>query len=846
MPSIPGLTGTVTPNVYVRVRTLTRATSTPGGLRTLAILGEGMREEVLVDSALGDGRDGFNPTFTANSDGYGRYFRTANTSLIPNRSELFLNGSPLRLLEGAVNSSEFSSFYDARLDPETGKLELQRASLLDQGGEFYLAGSNNTGDGYLDDLVLVDKNAPQETWTIRATSVLRDSYGAPMTGQATFTASGSVSGQLVDEYGQPFVWRSDGAPVSNGVLSFSVHNLPSATAFEIGDRFTVKIASRVLQARDRLEMRYIAEIDLNTPETFINPQKLFEKHGQASEANTLSLGAQMAFENGATSVMALQAKPPLPRRVSEIVLPPVDDVTDEGGASGNDDPDDLIFYISTPGKPDFDSVVKFFVIGTDGTESQIFPNKVSFYDPDITDAFSTYETSGTSTALLDEFMDPSSSGMPFSYTVVSDDNIEQGSTDGTISPIGMGTTAYFDSASAQFSAEDLTDAKQLDFHNTSTANLGRYDITEVVSATRVKLSRGSGSFISENNLRWQLIKEGSDSQRILFTNDLALSAGQGLRISYIDQRDADFFDAGWADALQALETQDVQIVVLLPTQTFSAIQQAGRVHVETMSSVFYKRERVLFTGCQKGLTYDQVIGNALAAPEDIGLMEGIQGDDPEEILDANIEDLADYSVANNFGDTFRVVWFFPDEIIRVIRGTRTSLPGYFMAAAAGGLLAGEPNIAQPLTNKELVGFSILNNKLFTDSQLNVLVAHGICVVQPIIGGGRIIWGKTTTQSGFPEEEEVSIVFIRDYVAKTLRLSFRTFIGQPESFTIIPSLTSKAVGVLNSLVGLGFITAHRNLHVSRNDIDPRQFDISCEVQPNFPVSFIWIDCSIGLF
>jgi len=847
MPNIPGISGYIQPAVVSRVRTLTKAVSIPGGLRILSVQGEGLREEVIIESAKGDGTDGFNPDFTTASDGYGRYFKTSNYPLIENRTSLYLNGSQLRILEETIDSSTFPSEYDARIDPDTGEIEMQRASLVDQGGQYYEAGATNTGDGYLDGITLVDTNAPSETWTIRCTSVLRDSYGAAIRGQATFIASGSVSGQLLDSYGQPYLWRSDGTTTSNSILSFAIYN-PTGTAFETGDRFTIEIASRVLQEGDELEARYIAELDLNDPETFDDPQKLFAKHGSPSTTNTLSLGAQMAYENGAPSVLAIQAKPPLPRRTSDIVLPPRDTITGDPGATGNATEEDLIFAITAPGKPDTDTAVHFFIQNEDGTETQIFPNKVDFYDPDITDWFSAYERNPASTLLMDKFMNPSSSGYSYSYTVVSDLKVEQSSDDGYLTPIGTGQTARF--YSNNISLDSTSVGKILDFSNTATANLGRFTITSITSQNACIVSRVSGTFVREGDLRWQLLpadtSDAAMSQRILFTTDLALARYKGLRVTYIDQRDADFFDAGWADVLEVLETQECQVLVPLPTQTFSAIQQAFRVHVDRMSTTYYKRERVLLTGAQAGLLPANVLGTTLAAVEDIGVLEGIQGDDPEEILDGNIEDLANYGVEHNFGTTFRVVYFYPDEIVRVISGTRTTLPGYYMAAAAGGWLAGEPNIAQPLTFKTLVGFTILNNKVFKQTILDQLGNAGITVVQPVTGGGKVLHGKTTTNSGYPEEEEISIVFIRDHVARTMRESFKAFIGQPEDPTLIPSLTARALGLLNAFVSQNLITKYRNLSIKRDDVEPRQWNIVVEIQPNYPVTWIFIDISVGLF
>lgn len=845
MPNIPGVPGYTQPDVFSRVRTLQRGVSIPGGLRILSIIGEGRREEVIIDSAEGSGQDGFNPTFTAASDGYGRYFRLENYPVVQNRTTLLLNGAPLRLLEENVDGTSFSSEYDARLEIATGKIELQGASIAYQGGSLYLASSANTGDGYLSTPTLSDTNAPGETWTIRCTDVLLDSYGSPIRETANFTARGSVSGQLLDDYGQPYVWKSDGQAVDNGIISFAIYNIAPNQPFAVGDKFTIIIESKVLQAQDSLEARYIASADVEDPKTFTDPNKLFATYGTPSTENTLSLGAQMAFENGATSVLALQAKPPLPRKTSEIVLAPYNSTTGLGGATGDSDPDDLIFYIDTPGKPDGDTDIRFFIQNTDGSEDQIFPNKVAFYDPDITSAFSAYEDTGTDTLLQSEFMDPSQSGLSYSYTVVSDDEIEQSAVDGYITPIGVGSTAQFYSPTAIFDQLDVSQNKTIDIYLTSTANEGRWSITSVVNTNTVVITRTSGSFVTEQNLKWQLLLPGSSSQRILFTSDLALAAQKGLRISYVDTKDVDFFDANWAAAIDVLETQDAQILVPLPTQTFSAIQQAFRVHVERMSSTYFKRERILITGALQGLTTDQVLGNALAAPEDIGLLEGIQGDDAEEILAGNIEDLADYSVENSFGDSFRVVYMYPDSIVRNISGTQTALPGYYMAAAAGGWLSGQPNLAIPLTYKVLVGFSILSNKVYKQTVLNQLGDAGICVVQPVTGGGRVQHGKTTTQSGNASEEEISVVAIRDRIARVFRQSFRAFVGEPNDETYAASLTQRAIKLLKAFSSQGLITGYSNLSVVQDETETRQFNIAMELQINSPINWIFIDFSVSV-
>lgn len=63
-----------------------------------------------------------------------------------------------------------------------------------------------------------------------------------------------------------------------------------------------------LEAQESLRVEYISESDLQSPEIFLPSQldNLYKKHGSPSLSNPLSLAAQIAFENGATRILAIQ------------------------------------------------------------------------------------------------------------------------------------------------------------------------------------------------------------------------------------------------------------------------------------------------------------------------------------------------------------------------------------------------------------------------------------------------------------------------------------------------------------------------------------------------------------
>ena len=813
MANFPGGSG-ARPMAVAETITNTKGSSVPGGQRLAAIIGEGTRVERLVTSAIGSGKDGLNSTYTSTSGSDGRHFKLTYAPLISNRTILKKNGIPLNGIEGAIGDT-IDSRYDYLIETSTGKIELQSATLVDQGGDKYSVSTLNVGNGTINGLTLKDTNALTENWTIRCVSVRRDGNGDPIDGYAKFIAQGSVSGIPLDGYGNQITWASNGVVVSNSILEFSIQE--GLTNFLEGDRFTIKVKSGALSRADSLVANYIGEADVNYPEFFTDIESLVAKHGAPSLENRLSLGAQLAFANGCPGVWAVQAAPSVPRRLSYSL---------QDAASGNSAADDLTFLLPLGVEPDPDSNVHFFV--TDPltlVESQIIPNKVEFYDPTITASPATF-TAGN---------------YAYSYTVILDPTYETVTfqEDGVLTSV-TGTTATVSSDKYTFGMDDV--GRFVKVH-TPAVSAGTYEIQSVKSgvATIYKL----GGFTSASPIDFEVLESGKHSAKILFSSDLALVQGASLRATVVDVKDSTFFDVNWTSAYEALEVIDCDIVVPLPSQTVSSIFTAGAIHCQAMSQTKSRKERVLFIGAISGLTPDNVTGVKAAAVEDIGILEGIQGDSVTELLAGNTEDLTDYNVQTTYGSTFRVVYFYPDQIVVQIGGDRVKVDGFFIAAAAAGYVTGTLNIAMPLTNKVLSGFAILRDKLYRDIIIEQICNAGITLLQPVAGGGEVIWGKTTTLSGFPEEEEMSIVFIRDRIAKTMRSAFKGYIGGVEDDTTAGSMFNKADNMMQAFKAQRLITAYSDLRVARDKVDPRQWNVSVNIQPAYAINWVYIKVGLGV-
>ena len=415
--------------------------------------------------------------------------------------------------------------------------------------------------------------------------------------------------------------------------------------------------------------------------------------------------------------------------------------------------------------------------------------------------------------------------------------------DGYLVAIPNTATGTFGSNSVGFTGIANITGLKLSIDVSATAsNVGLFDILSIDGGTGdLTIAK---SFVAEHNLDYRILDSSATTNYVVVNHNI-VPANNDLRITLVDERDASFYDAGWVDALLKLETIEIDILVPLPRQTMSVIFQNFQNHCITMSNLRNKKERVLFTGAINGLTPDNLTGATPAAVEDIGILEGIQGNTVAEILAGNTEDLTNYSVPDAFGSTFRTMYFWPDQIVAVVGGENTIIDGFYIAAAAAGLVSGTANIAMPLTNKVISGFTILRNKTLSITVQEQLVAAGVCVLQPVAGGGRVVWGKTTTQSGFPEEEEMSIVFIRDRIAKSFRSGFAGFIGLPDDPDTIPMITTRAVGLLKSFINAGIITDYANLSVRRDSVEPRQINVIVQVQPNYPVNWIFVRVGVGV-
>lgn len=110
--------------------------------------------------------------------------------------------------------------------------------VLQHNGKYFLPGSNNIGQGTIDSLITVG-SAPTENWRIICVFVEKDRNNFTIPETAIFEVQGSISGNIVDGYGNYITWKANGKVVTNGILSFSIADV--CPSFEVGDSFLIQV-----------------------------------------------------------------------------------------------------------------------------------------------------------------------------------------------------------------------------------------------------------------------------------------------------------------------------------------------------------------------------------------------------------------------------------------------------------------------------------------------------------------------------------------------------------------------------------------------------------------------------
>ena len=293
----------------------------------------------------------------------------------------------------------------------------------------------------------------------------------------------------------------------------------------------------------------------------------------------------------------------------------------------------------------------------------------------------------------------------------------------------------------------------------------------------------------------------------------------------------------YLSSLSKLETRTVDVIVPLTvgsgnTSNSMAVDQRAlslyytKLHCETMSNTVNKKERVSIGS----------LGNA-----EIGDVDTVD----TYIYTASVA-LDSKRIAINAPGLATVQLQDPSGVFQEV-----VIDGSFLSAAIAGLAVSPlSDVATPLTNQQLTGFTGIDattsghpQSEYLVTEMNNLAAAGVMVVAA--EGPRIfVRQQLTTDQSNVVNGEFSVVTLIDYVAQAVRFSCNSFIGKKlKPATTIPAVKGTILATLQALAQNDIISSIGGIQVQIDPTNPTQLLVQAAYVPIFPLNIIKVTFTI---
>lgn len=188
----------------------------------------------------------------------------------------------------------------------------------------------------------------------------------------------------------------------------------------------------------------------------------------------------------------------------------------------------------------------------------------------------------------------------------------------------------------------------------------------------------------------------------------------------------------------------------------------------------------------------------------------------------------------------RVILTAPDTMKAVLDGLEAAVPGYYAAAALAGKKASK-NPSQPLTEDTIAGFTgvVGSQERYSEPQLKIMAGGGVWIWYQEADGQPVrCRHQLTTDVSTLLARESSITDALDYAAKTLRQTFRNFIGRFNITTgLIEALNLVCDGVRDFLLVNAIFAEFNVVSLEQDAKNPDEISIIADVTTLKPLNKI---------
>jgi hypothetical protein len=323
---------------------------------------------------------------------------------------------------------------------------------------------------------------------------------------------------------------------------------------------------------------------------------------------------------------------------------------------------------------------------------------------------------------------------------------------------------------------------------------------------------------------------------LVLAAEIALQAGIAplVCVQTKDNTDVAFFDA--MDLLKRPISGLKNVNVIIPLTTSPIVGGYVKKHVLEMSDTDNGKERMAYLS---SAINQKISKEKTTFDTSIGMVE----------------------TAKEYNEE-RIVFVVPGEITKEIVNLNTGktydalLPACFAAVGVACMsLSNDP--ADPITNKVLTGFKALPQAML-ESEKKLLSAAGCLVLEQDAYVIKVRHGVTTAtfdptiipgvnidNSASVEQMEITLVQIKDYVADLSRVATAKFIGTKNKATSVAEVEETISTLLNSLITREIIIGAEGLVVRRSKNDPREIEVSFDIEAVYPLNYITISFGFAI-
>jgi hypothetical protein len=331
-----------------------------------------------------------------------------------------------------------------------------------------------------------------------------------------------------------------------------------------------------------------------------------------------------------------------------------------------------------------------------------------------------------------------------------------------------------------------------------------------------------------------------------FVLDHPLEFGETLRVTYISESDlnspeiftpqalSDLFSKHGQPSIDNTLSLAAQMAFENGAQRVLAVQPLSIQQDSTWSQTFKRLE------LEEGYWIVPVLNNQMwhyyptiraTAFNHVQKVSNIQYRTERVVVGAQVSNL------DNFNDPRMSLMHIDLDapIQRLVQGEVQTLNGSFVAACVAGLSSSFGNIATPITNKNISGFTLKTRLKSPVIDLDQIVARGLTPIQAAASGAYIYRGRTTSLSGDPRKEEISVQRTIDFISKNLRRSLEnTFKGESITNNLLSDMTEAANRFMTTQSCLKSFSVQKIVTDNR---EPRQINVAIDFTPLFGLNNI---------